>query len=81
MMAAAMEMAAEIASKAPLAVMGCKRMMNYSQNHSIEDSLDYIAIWNASMLQRDEIFEAMTANTEKRQGKFVDLPPIQKNIG
>ena len=56
-------------------------MMNYSQNHTVEDSLDYIAIWNASMLQRDEIFEAMKANQEKRQGEFVDLPPIRKNIG
>ena len=81
MMAAVMKMAAEIASKAPLAIMGCKRMMNYSQNHTVEDSLDYIAIWNASMLQRDEIFEAMKANQEKRQGEFVDLPPIRKNIG
>ncbi|MEX1035904.1 MAG: crotonase/enoyl-CoA hydratase family protein [Sneathiella sp.] len=81
MIAAVMEMAAEIASKAPLAIMGCKRMMNYSRDHSIEDSLDYIAIWNASMLQRDEIFEAMTANAEKRNGDFVDLPPIRKNIG
>ncbi|MEX0583309.1 MAG: crotonase/enoyl-CoA hydratase family protein [Sneathiella sp.] len=81
MIAAVMEMAAEIARKAPLAIMGCKRMMNYSRDHSIEDSLDYIAIWNASMLQRDEIFEAMTANAEKRNGDFVDLPPIRKNIG
>ncbi|MZR29053.1 crotonase/enoyl-CoA hydratase family protein [Sneathiella litorea] len=81
LLAAVMSMAAEIASKAPLAIMGCKRMMNYSRDHSIEDSLDYIAIWNASMLQRDEIFEAMKANAEKRAGDFVDLPPIRKNIG
>lgn len=76
-----MEIAAEIASKAPLAIMGCKRLMNYSRDHSVQDGLDYIAIWNASMLQREEIFEAMKANAEKRPGKFVDLPPVKKHIG
>ncbi|TNE40720.1 MAG: crotonase/enoyl-CoA hydratase family protein [Alphaproteobacteria bacterium] len=81
MLAEVMKIASEIASKAPLAVMGCKRMMNYARDHSVKDSLDYIAIWNASMLQREEIFEAMTANKEKRPGNFVDLPPIRKNIG
>ncbi|MCC3303232.1 crotonase/enoyl-CoA hydratase family protein [Sneathiella sp. HT1-7] len=81
LLGAVMEIAKEIASKAPLAIMGCKRMMNYSRDHSIEDSLDYIAIWNASMLQREEIFEAMKANAEKRPAEFVELPPIQKNIG
>ncbi len=81
MMAAVMALAAEIASKAPLAIAGCKQMMNYSRDHSVADSLDYIAIWNASMLQREEIFEAMKANAEKRPGEFVDLPPVKKQIG
>lgn len=81
MMEAVMALAADIASKAPLAITGCKQMMNYSRDHSVADSLDYIAIWNASMLQREEIFEAMKANAEKRPGEFVDLPPIKKQIG
>ncbi|MCR9213008.1 MAG: crotonase/enoyl-CoA hydratase family protein [Proteobacteria bacterium] len=81
MMEAVMALAAEIASKAPLAITGCKQMMNYSRDHSVADSLDYIAIWNASMLQREEIFEAMKANAEKRPGEFVDLPPVKKQIG
>lgn len=81
MMQAVMAIASNIASKAPLAITGCKRMMNYSRDHSIADSLDYIAIWNASMLQREEILEAMQANAEKRPGDFVDLPPIKKHFG
>jgi enoyl-CoA hydratase len=76
-----MTLATEIASKAPLAITGCKQMMNYSRDHTVADSLDYIAIWNASMLQREEIFEAMKANAEKRPGEFVDLPPIRTQIG
>ncbi len=50
-----MGIAREIASKAPLAVYGCKRMINYARDHSTADGLDYIGIWNASMLQRDEV--------------------------
>lgn len=69
-----MKIAAEIASKAPLAVYGCKRMINYCRDHNTADGLDYIAIWNASMLQPDEMIEAITANGEKRPGDFADLP-------
>ncbi len=70
-----MEIARDIAANAPLAVAGCKRLINYSRDHTTADTLDYISIWNASMLQLDEIVEAMTANGEKRPGNFADLPP------
>jgi len=69
-----MEIAKDIASKAPLAVYGCKKMINYARDHSTADGLDYIAIWNASHLKIEEIQEAMMSNAEKRPGNFVDLP-------
>lgn len=69
-----MAIAGEIATKAPLAVYGCKRMITYARDHSTADGLDYIGVWNASMLQREEIMEAFAANAEKRPGEFVDLP-------
>ena len=78
MVAEVMQIAAEIASKAPLATYGNKRMMNYARDHSTADGLDYIAIWNASMLQIGEIQEAMQANAEKRPANFVELPEIQR---
>ena len=68
------EVAREIASKPPLAVYGCKRMINYARDHSTADGLDYIAIWNASFLQGAEMQEAMLANRQQRPGEFVDLP-------
>jgi enoyl-CoA hydratase len=74
MLAGVMEVAAEIASKAPLAVAGCKRMINYARDHTTADALDYIAIWNASMFQTEEIREALAANGEKRRGDFASLP-------
>ncbi len=72
-----MDIAREIAGKAPLAIYGCKRMINYARDHSTSDALDYISIWNASMLQPEEMVEAMTANAEKRPGDFVELPLLK----
>ncbi|MEM1250502.1 MAG: crotonase/enoyl-CoA hydratase family protein [Acidobacteriota bacterium] len=74
MLEAVFGIAGEIAAKAPTAIRGCKRLINYSRDHSTEDALDYISIWNASMLQLEEIQEAMMANAEKRPGNFVELP-------
>ncbi len=78
MLAEVTAIAQEIASKAPLAVYGCKRMINYARDHSTPDGLDYVGIWNASMLQPDEIAEAIAANAEKRPGDFVDLPKVKR---
>ncbi|MEC8144852.1 MAG: crotonase/enoyl-CoA hydratase family protein [Pseudomonadota bacterium] len=81
MLAGVMEIAEEIASKAPLAVYGCKHLINYSKDHTTADTLDYVAIWNASFLQNQEMQEAMMANAEKRSGDFVALPTRQKSFG
>ena len=81
MLTAVMTIAAEIANKAPLAVYGCKRMINYARDHSTADGLDYIAIWNASMMKLEEIQEAISANAEGRPGNFVPLPPNRKSSG
>ena len=78
MLAGVMEVAEQIASKAPLAVYGSKRMINYARDHSTADGLDYIGIWNASFLQAEEMGEAMAANQQKREGGFAELPPIRK---
>lgn len=76
MLEGVMEIAADIASKAPLAVYGCKQVINYARDHSTEDTLDYIAVWNMSMLQKGQVFEAFTAKSEKRAANFAELPPI-----
>jgi enoyl-CoA hydratase len=81
MLTAALQIAADIAAKAPLAVYGCKRMISYARDHSTDDGLDYISIWNASMLQGAEIQEAMRANAARRPGEFVDLPPRRRRKG
>ena len=74
MLLGVMGIAQKIARKAPLAIYGSKRIINYARDHSTADTLDYIGIWNASMLQQDEIREAMTAPKEDRDPNFVELP-------
>ena len=81
MLEATMGIARQIATKAPLAVYGSKKIINYSRDHSTADSLDYISLWNASMLQPDEISEAFAAAQEEREGDFVDLPAARQKMG
>ena len=81
MLEATMGIALQIATKAPLAVYGSKKIINYSRDHSTADSLDYISLWNASMLQPDEISEAFAAAQEEREGDFVNLPAARQKMG
>jgi len=74
MMASVMALAADIATKPPLAVYGCKRIITYSRDHSTMDTLDNIAVWNMSMLIPSEMMEAMVSKGEKRAGNYKDLP-------
>ena len=73
MIAEVMRIAKNIASKAPLAVSGCKTLINYSRDHSTSDVLDYIALWNASHFKIEDVTEAMSALQEGREGIFPEL--------
>ncbi len=68
-----MKIAQNIASKAPLAVSGCKTLINYSRDHSTSDVLDYIALWNASHFKIEDVMEAFSALQEGREGVFPEL--------
>ena len=67
-----MRIAASIAAKSPLAMRGTKEMILYSRDHSVRDSLNYVATWNAAMLFSNDITEAMMASMQKREGVFKD---------
>ena len=66
------EIAATIAAKSPLAIRGTKEMITYARDHSVADSLNYIATWNAAMLFSADLMEAMNAGMEKRPAVFLD---------
>ncbi|MEO0882505.1 MAG: crotonase/enoyl-CoA hydratase family protein, partial [Pseudomonadota bacterium] len=77
MMDAVMATAREIASKNPVAVTGCKVLINYGRDHSTADTLDYIGVWNAGMLPASHMKEAFSAMAEKREAEFPDLLPLR----
>jgi enoyl-CoA hydratase len=67
-----MEIAREIASKSPIAIRGTKEMIRYIRDHRIDDGLEYIATWNAAMLQSADLRVAMTAQMSKQKPEFED---------
>jgi enoyl-CoA hydratase len=72
-LAAARAMAEDIAGKSPLAITGIKRVLNHGRDHSIEDGLEYVALWNAAMLQGEDVPSAVQAQMAKKQAVFADL--------
>lgn len=75
-----MEIAEKIAAHSPLAVTGCKQMINYARDHTTADTLDHIALWNAAMLSTDDIKESYIAKTEKRAPNFDDLQTVKTGL-
>lgn len=71
MMAGALELAAEIAARSPVAVQGTKINLVYSRDHSVSESLDYMATWNMSMLQTQDVVKSAQAAMEKKSPKEV----------
>jgi enoyl-CoA hydratase len=65
-----MEIAGEIASKSPIAIAGTKEMISYMRDHRIDDGLEYVATWNAAMLQSVDLRLAMTAHMSKQKAAF-----------
>ncbi len=77
MMEHVMGVAREIATKDPLAVVGCKTVINYGRDHSTVDTLDYIGVWNAGMMPHSHMKEAFEATAEKRQAEYPDLGKLR----
>jgi enoyl-CoA hydratase len=67
MTAGALALAAEIAANAAPAVAGAKHILNYMQDHSVRDGLNYVAAWNSAFLSVEEIQKALTAMLEKKK--------------
>jgi enoyl-CoA hydratase len=63
MMTGVQAIAAEIATKSPLSIRGTKEMMRYTRDHSVEDSLNYIATWNAGMLSSADLMIGISGET------------------
>uniref|UniRef100_A0A8C9ZEU9 Delta(3,5)-Delta(2,4)-dienoyl-CoA isomerase, mitochondrial n=1 Tax=Sander lucioperca TaxID=283035 RepID=A0A8C9ZEU9_SANLU len=71
MMAGALEMAGEIAGRSPVAVQGTKINLVYSRDHSVAEGLNYMATWNMSMLQTQDVMKSAQAAMEKKSPKTI----------
>ena len=80
MLAAVMEIAADIARNSPLAVHGTKEMITYARDHSVADALNFIATWQAGMFSPADMQEVFMAKAEKREPKFEGLKPNVKKM-
>ncbi len=69
-LAAARELAQEIAANAPLAVRGSKHVLNEAQRHAIDRNLEYVATYNAAHLVTQDLGMAVTAALTKQTPEF-----------
>jgi enoyl-CoA hydratase len=74
------EIASRIAARSPLAIWGTKEMINYSRDHTVADSLNYVATWQTGMFQPADMLEAFKAKGEKRDPLYDDLIPPQRKL-
>ena len=68
--AAAHALAGDIAANSPLAVQGTKHVLQVCEDRTVDQGLDYVAVWNAAFLVSDDLTEAITAFFEKRPPTF-----------
>ncbi len=80
LVAGVMDVAAEIATKSPMAIWGTKQTMHYSRDHSVADGLEHVANWNAAMFDTDDMAEAFRATMEQRDPEFPDLWPLSDGL-
>ncbi len=72
-LAAAEAMAQEICSKSPLAITGIKQVLNHGRDHSVADGLEYVAVWNAGMLQGEDMQQAVKAQMTRQSATYSNL--------
>ena len=75
LLAGVMQIATQIAAHSPLAVAGSKAMLNYARDHSVADSLQYMATWQAGMFQATDLMESVQAKQAKRASAYAPLHP------
>lgn len=72
-----LDIAKSIAANSPLAVTGCKEMLNFARDHSVEDSLKYMAAWQSGMFRQDDLMKAFEAKANKNQAEYDALLPVK----
>lgn len=77
MIAAALQMAKEIAEKPPVAIWGSKQAIHYARDHATGDALKQMGWLQSGIWQSSNLMEAFVAKQQGRAPKFDDLQPVQ----
>ena len=75
-LAAALQCAAEIATKPPVAVWGTKQAIHYARDHSVDESLKQMGWLQGAIWSNRHVMEAVTAMKAKRPAEFPALAPM-----
>ncbi|MEL6180966.1 MAG: crotonase/enoyl-CoA hydratase family protein [Myxococcota bacterium] len=62
--------ATRIASLSPLVVQGVKQVLDATAGRSVEEGLEYVAVWNSAFMASKDLGEAMASYLEKRPAKY-----------
>ncbi len=77
LLAGVMNVAAQIAKNSPLAVAGCKEMINFTRDHTVQDSLKYMATWQSGMFRPNDMMKSFAAKAQKQQPEFDGIWPVK----
>jgi enoyl-CoA hydratase len=77
-LAHALQLAASIAAKSPLAIAGSKTALNYAVDHPTADALAHMALLQSALFDIDEMAAAIAAWQAKTAGAFDALAPVER---
>ncbi len=75
-----LQVAEQIAARAPLAISASKEAINYARDHSIQDALLHCANLQASIFSGADLAECMRARKEKRNTSFGNLHGLRQTL-
>jgi enoyl-CoA hydratase len=78
MLEAALQCAAEIASKPPIAIWGTKQAIHYARDHSVDDALKQMGWLQGAIWSNRHVMEAVMAMKSKRTGEFPALQTLKR---
>ena len=65
--------AKQISEKSPLSIRGVKKTVQYTRDHSVEDSLNQVKLWNSAHLYSNDLLIAMQAGMQRKKPNFDNL--------
>ena len=74
---AALQCAAEVASKPPVAIWGTKQAVHYARDHTVDEALKQMGWLQAAIWSNRHVGEAVTAFQSKRTGNYPDLAELK----